>query len=214
MKDCTKNHQKCKTRSQTPLPTRLVEILGPRKARLRQFDNEQGIYLCLSHCWGPNKFLRTTKSSIRQFGEDIPWSSLTKTFQDAIHLTFRLGFKYIWIDSLCIIQDSIDDWRHEGSKMSSIYSNSFLTIAASRAFEGSQGLHCEQDAPLVPKSKSIQNSTGEDFNIYWRNVKSGINHNISRLPLLQRGWVLQERILSPRMLHLVRRSCSGNVRQR
>jgi hypothetical protein len=70
----------------------------------------------------------------------IDWSDLSQTFKDAITLTRRLGHKYIWIDSLCIIQEDENDWQRESAKMASIYESSILTIAATRASDGTKGI--------------------------------------------------------------------------
>jgi len=61
-------------------------------------------YTCLSHCWGTAQFIQTTVDTLAQFKDTIAWDDLPKTFQDAIDVTHQLGIKYIWIDSLCILQ--------------------------------------------------------------------------------------------------------------
>lgn len=70
----------------------------------------------------------------------IPWELLPTTFRDAIQVTKGLGIRYLWIDSLCIIQDDDVDWKEESSKMASIYQNSFLTICATAAPDDEAGL--------------------------------------------------------------------------
>jgi hypothetical protein len=74
---------------------------GPRKARLYTSNDEQAEYACLSHCWGGKSVLQTTKSTIKQYSVGFSWGELPRTFQDAIHFAYSLGFKYLWIDSLC-----------------------------------------------------------------------------------------------------------------
>ena len=75
----------------------------------------------------------------------MSWEDIPKTFQDAITVTRYLGFHYIWIDSLCIVQDDNEDWARESAKMSSIYANAVLTIAASAAADDTYGfLHQRQ----------------------------------------------------------------------
>jgi hypothetical protein len=68
------------------------------------------MYACLSHCWGGLSMLRTTTATYKIYQNSIPWDSLSMTFKDVIHLTRRVGLQYLWIDSLCIIQDDIGDW--------------------------------------------------------------------------------------------------------
>ncbi|KAH8600698.1 heterokaryon incompatibility protein-domain-containing protein, partial [Bisporella sp. PMI_857] len=74
---------------------------------------------------------------------------LPKTFQDTILVAQRLNISYIWIDSLCIIQDSAEDWQAESAIMGQIYSNCTLNIAAAGASDGSVGLFFERDIRLV-----------------------------------------------------------------
>ena len=66
----------------------------------------------------------------------IAFQSLSKTFQDAVIISFKLGVRYLWIDSLCIIQDSISDWQQESSRMNLVYQNALFTIAAEAAADG------------------------------------------------------------------------------
>ncbi|KAF2651080.1 HET-domain-containing protein, partial [Lophiostoma macrostomum CBS 122681] len=135
-------------------------------------------YMCLSHCWGKKPFIQTTKSNVASFQSGIPWNLLPRTFRDAINLAHRIGVTYIWIDSLCIIQDDEDDWRKEGSQMADIYRGSFLTIAATKAFDSSQGLYTDTTC------------------------HRSVSMNYNKLsPLLSRAWVFQERILSRRLVH-------------
>lgn len=82
--------------------------------------------------------IRTTSATIAERMRGIPFSQLPKTFQEAGLLLSRLGFKYLWIDSLCIIQDDEADWQRESAQMASIYAKAALTIAAS-ASQDSQG---------------------------------------------------------------------------
>lgn len=100
------------------MPTRVIQILGFQNVRLYESNGEIAQYLCLSHCWGDNEFLKTTTITVHRNRTRIAWSTLPRTFQDAITFTRHLGFEFIWIDSLCIIQDDIEDWRTEGSKAS------------------------------------------------------------------------------------------------
>lgn len=75
----------------------------------------------------------------------IPWAALPTTYKDAIITTHKLGLQYIWIDSLCIIQDQLSDWEIEAKDMGRIYKNSEVTIAALKSKDGSGGLFVEKD---------------------------------------------------------------------
>jgi hypothetical protein len=121
---CNNTHSKCRAGSDGPpplLPTRIIEIQGPKQVFLRtvNVDSESLQYTCLSRCWGGIVPLRTTSKILQTFQDTgIVWETLPRSFQDAVDMTERLGLRYIWIDSLCIIQDDIEDWRAEGSRMS------------------------------------------------------------------------------------------------
>lgn len=98
---CKRNHPRCRVES--TLPLRVIEV-GP-EPKLYCTNGENAEYVALSHCWGSTQNLTTTTSSLAKRIEGIPWDDIPKTFQDAILLTRELGFAYIWIDSLCILQD-------------------------------------------------------------------------------------------------------------
>jgi len=99
----------------------------------------------------------TDSTTMSQHEERILWDALHKTFQNAVHFTRLLGIRYVWIDSLCIVQDDKKEWDREASNMCSIYENSFLTIAATNAKDPSGGLYSK--AP--PKYQAHQIHTGK-----------------------------------------------------
>jgi hypothetical protein len=99
----------------------------------------KGEYVTLSHCWGDRHIVTTTKESLPRRKDGIEVSLLPKTFVDAIMITRKLKFRYLWIDSLCIIQDDEADWELESKEMAKIYKNSALTISASAAPNGEYG---------------------------------------------------------------------------
>ncbi|KAF1830317.1 heterokaryon incompatibility, partial [Decorospora gaudefroyi] len=80
-------------------------------------------YATLSHCWGNAKALRLTAASFRDLSTGVAISELAKIFQDAIFTARSLGIGLLWIDSLCILQDSEEDWQGESAVMSEIYRN-------------------------------------------------------------------------------------------
>jgi hypothetical protein len=104
-------------------PTRLIEVGPPKSAckstyaRLISGCDAIGKYVNLSHCWGSQPVCQSTKQSISDFGTEIPWDCLSKTFQDVIEITRALGIPYLWIDSLCIVQDDPTVFIHTSSMM-------------------------------------------------------------------------------------------------
>jgi hypothetical protein len=135
--------------------------------------------------------------------KNVQWQSLPKTFQDAMIVSRRLGIRYVWIDSLCIIQDDLSDWAREAARMASVYSYSYLTIAATKAANCEQGLFATSPPRPIQTLQTL-NRDGKSLEVIVSRL--GLPHwsgprDTSDWPLLQRAWVWQERLLSPRVLH-------------
>ncbi|KAH4005793.1 hypothetical protein HBI40_038960 [Parastagonospora nodorum] len=148
--------------------------------------------------------IRTTLSNMKKHQAGIVWDDLPKTFQHAIDFTHRLGFKYLWIDSLCIIQDSVSDWRLEAGSMAGVYESSSLTLCASLSADSSGGCYTNAEPEHLSRSLILTGSDSKPFRIHTRQPLKHIDFNIhdgaTELPLLSRGWALQERLLLPRTL--------------
>jgi len=177
------------------LPTRLIDVSdeGPKLCLSENIESD-ACYVALSHCWGSLDFLTLKKSNINIFQNQIPDSALTKTFSDAIHITQYLGFRYLWIDSLCIIQDDTADWAREAGLMTGVYGCSAITIAASSATDGSIGCFFSR-----PKTWRCQIRAGPNAEQILYDVE--YSHDRINIPLHSRAWVVQERYLSRRILH-------------
>ncbi|KAH8723060.1 heterokaryon incompatibility protein-domain-containing protein, partial [Phaeosphaeriaceae sp. PMI808] len=94
---------------------------------------ERSFYVTLSHRWGKAIPSKTTKANISLHKQGIHYSSLPNTFKDAIVATRKMGFRYLWIDALCIIQDDLHDWASQAPLMGAIFQNASCTIAAHSA---------------------------------------------------------------------------------
>lgn len=92
-------------------------------------SNEEVPYAAMSHRWGDEQPLRLLRENLKLFQENIDWFKLPKTFQDAIVFARKLGIEFIWIDSLCIVQDSKEDWFEQSGKMAAIYEHAAVTLA-------------------------------------------------------------------------------------
>jgi hypothetical protein len=208
---CNNTHSKCRAGSDGPpplLPTRIIEIQGPKQVFLRtvNVDSESLQYTCLSRCWGGIVPLRTTSKILQTFQDTgIVWETLPRSFQDAVDMTERLGLRYIWIDSLCIIQDDIEDWRAEGSGMSGIFSGAYLTLAATSATGSDKGFYRARSARRVESTHSIPNQEngGRPYGIHVVET-SEPSMEWQDLPLLKRAWVYQETWLTPRIVHFAK----------
>lgn len=145
-KACNSSHRFCKPQERPPLPRRILQISN---GIVRLVDTEDtsltGQYVTLSYCWGdPKALIQTTKSTLASRQRTIPWSELPRLFEDAISITRKIGIEFIWIDCLCIVQDDTPEWETEAPKMSAYYSESYLTIAATRCRGPSEGLFSDR----------------------------------------------------------------------
>jgi hypothetical protein len=139
--------------------------------------------------------LKLVKDNFTNFRTGILHSDLCKTFNDAIIAAKHLGLNYIWIDSLCIIQDDPEGWLRESAKMGSVYSGSTINIAATGAEDGTIG--CFFDA-FWKFRIPVPTREGTEF---WHVSLSQPSGLLNGEPLLCRAWVFQERFLAPRTLH-------------
>jgi hypothetical protein len=204
IQDCIQNHAQCRQESEDPLPKRVLDLfpedLG-QDIRLLETKNELHQYACLSHCWGDSRSdLRTTKKTIAENLRQISLINLPKTFKDAVSICRRLGIRYLWIDSMCIIQGDKEDWEEEAPKMATIYGNAYVTIAASGAKSDDGGCYSTIPLEFETGCLSITDADGVSRRLYVRNQ---LPHTLlhSNLPFMDRAWIFQERILSPRVLY-------------
>jgi hypothetical protein len=137
------------------------------------------------------------KSNLEVLKNCIPLEALSQTFKDAIEIARELGFAYIWIDSLCIIQDDPEDWKRESALMRDVYGGSGLNIAASGAVDGRSGCFFK-----LPQNRicQVQVKQGNQFWSYDCVTSRIYSDCLSEMPLMKRGWALQERLLPPRSL--------------
>ncbi|KAI1156936.1 heterokaryon incompatibility protein-domain-containing protein [Nemania diffusa] len=199
--NCRTTHGLCRTdeSSQGYMPKRILHLRNSRIVLVE--DAKPHTYACLSHCWGPSQSpIKTLSTTIDDFKKDISWTSLSRTFQDAVDICRRLDIHYIWIDSLCIIQDSDEDWAEESAKMAEIYANAFLTIAATRSRDGTGGCYSDRDAIYVNHGTVYEGSVFIRGQMPRFGGPAG-SKTANGWPLLLRGWVYQEMSLSARVVH-------------
>ncbi|KAG5751657.1 hypothetical protein H9Q70_005713 [Fusarium xylarioides] len=143
IRDCIDYHEDCKVVSEDrPFPTRVVYV-GDDDTEPHLFiprSEDRGRYIALSHCWGDVMPLKTTRATFAEFCQKVDFARFPKTFQEAMVVCRKLNIEYLWIDSLCIIQDDEHDWAVESPKMCDVYQNAYLTIAAAAAHNSSEGL--------------------------------------------------------------------------
>jgi hypothetical protein len=195
-----------------PLPTRVVDVGPPdglQKPQLLESRGLSGQYFALSHCWGPpeNHPLMTTKSNLSAHISGISLEALPKVYRDAIVATRKQGVQYLWIDSLCIIQDDHDDWLSESKKMAEVYERARMVIAASHAEDTTEGCFMSRPEPPVAVEIPYRNAAGAHIGSVFASVMDtdyiGISPEFGALN--QRAWATQEWLLARRMVFYTRR---------
>jgi hypothetical protein len=134
---CLEAHAECSENTGSPklLPTRVIDIGLPNSNTSPVLLVSNGCFgdwitLSYCYCWGSFDSVKTTTATLKEHQASLPFESLPPLFRDAILLTRRFNYRYLWINALCILQDSEPDWRAEAANMGYIYRNSALTIAA------------------------------------------------------------------------------------
>jgi hypothetical protein len=206
-------HKYCGTRNNTSLvPTRLVDVgeVGDLLVRLVEVNNcangQDFTYLILSYCWGAgNENSKTTRSNLEGCVRGFVLSDLPKTIQDAILLTRMMGYRYLWVDAICIIQGQRGDFQSESPKMGDYYSNAACCISAAVANDSSEGFLTPRPLaryPIENFAVRLANHSPDDpgYTIFKPNDKS-LRRCLLESPLSTRGWCLQETALPKRILH-------------
>jgi hypothetical protein len=211
IRQCTEKHERCRLPSLGSLtpPTRLIHVEKTRAGLEDHICESDAIpanakYLTLSHCWGPGPVFTLVSDNLEMLKRNIPIKKLPKAFQDTLSLAVELGINYVWIDSLCILQDSKEDWRLESSRMGCIYKRGWCNIAATAFTDGSLGIFSERHPKLIQPLKVHVDATvmGYHSHGYYYLVDRVLWETaVEKAPLNRRAWVLQERTLSPRILH-------------
>ncbi|KAH8653696.1 heterokaryon incompatibility protein-domain-containing protein [Xylariales sp. PMI_506] len=204
---CLSQHQSCREHgddARAVRPTRLLSLDGT----IRLIDDAEieikENYVTLSHCWGdPSGIPQLRHETEISFRQEIPFAILPKTFQDAVTITRKLGYNYLWIDSLCIIQDSTQDWETQAKKMALYYVNSTFTIAALKSSGSSGGCFTSRRNPLGLRPIHLEDMGGlvvelEQPDSLWESEVNNAGAGAS--PLHSRAWVVQERLSAPRTL--------------
>ncbi|KAL7900499.1 heterokaryon incompatibility domain-containing protein [Trichoderma sp. SZMC 28014] len=222
---CDCHHTRCVERPSV-MPRRLLDLKDVERSKvIRLVETSTAVgtdvrYATLSHCWGPRTSkppLKTTSDNILHHFEGIPLDDLNLNFKDAVLISIKLGVQYIWIDSLCIIQDNSNDWEIEAEKMADIYRQSYINLAASAAHDAHGGmvdlssLYISKAIPTAviryrstdPTVQNTADQPDDELMIRPSSLKQEyrdlLSHKTS--PYFARGWVLQEVALAPRTVY-------------
>jgi hypothetical protein len=201
LSDCILNHEGCLYRDRTIFPTRLLKIDLENIRLCYSSDYEDcSRYVTLSHCWGELEIFKLRKSNLSLLLQEIPYDSLCKTFRNAVEIARSLGFSWLWIDSLCIIQDDPNDWRKESARMAIVYGMSTLNIAATAAPDGRTGCLFKRDPMYTQGSRAVVKIDDKQQILDAVDIFLA-SDNTTETPLSKRAWALQERLLASRTLY-------------
>jgi Heterokaryon incompatibility protein (HET) len=171
--------------------------------RLHRVSGRKILYAALSYCWGTLQPKATRTSNVIAYLEGIQLSSLPQTLQDAVIVTRKLGLQYLWVDSMCIIQDSDEDKAHEIGRMERIYSNAYVTISASSSVDCTAGFLSHRELNKEYIKIPFQTELKESTNLAIRSIRGpgdGYYGVIRSEPIESRAWTFQESFMSRRIL--------------
>lgn len=207
--DCIHLHSKCQEPDKVQhdgglsrFPARLLDVRPFEDSynnSIQLKENICGPYIALSHCWGNTRHIVTEKVNIESHKRGIPLDNLPKTFQDAVELTKSIGLRYVWIDSLCIIQDDIHDWEKEAAKMAHVYRNAYCTVAATGSKSDQEGIFLQR--PRQDVFKLAYNAANTYIAATYNEDDVAAMLELHKSPLSTRAWTMQERLLSRRIIH-------------
>ena len=220
IQQCRTQHRLCAPYSSYFKPTRLLYI-GNSVQDLRICDSisahEQVSWVALSYCWGGYQPSRLLEGNMERLKQHIDLSDLPATFRNSIEITRELGLNYIWIDSLCILQDNKRDWEIEAARMGQVYSHAFIVVCAASSPDPQTPFLGPRQNEWLPKEFELETQNGVKLPIKVRQrsllavpVQQGYFEppftsawaSLKRIgPLYSRGWCFQETFLALRALH-------------
>jgi hypothetical protein len=216
---CCKDHTSCQnafvpSSRKDYLPLRLLDIEVAEAGTLHlvstaQLDPDTHVpYCALSHCWGGTVDVKLTKEKLNTM-KNIQLHILPKNFQDAIKVTNRLGVRYLWIDSLCIVQDDAKEWEVQSTNMGLVYANAKCVISATASKDSTGGCFLTRN---LRYNDCVLRESGNEILVvpsFQEALKPSelFETLVYRAPLTARGWTFQERYLAGRTLHF----CDGFV---
>ncbi|CCL99822.1 uncharacterized protein FIBRA_01846 [Fibroporia radiculosa] len=196
--ECDKSHPSCPKLHPIELPTRVVDCKDLQKLKLVITNGRQGSYVALSYVWGEPQPHSTTTTNLARYQEELDIRLFPKTIRDAITCTHKLKLRYLWIDTLCILQDSAEDKTREIARMHNIYRDAYVTIVAASARRVREGFLEDRDDPMEEDRRLPL--WCPDGRLGTISVFDAWSYTPYRNPVDERAWCFQERAMSPRTL--------------
>lgn len=214
--DCDERHTQCRQTTPLSLPTRLIDVGSQGSAQVWLWETQGANpveYIVLSHPWGEQRpgyaHFCTTPKTLESHKSGIELLRLPPTFKDAVIVTRTLGYRYLWIDSLCIVQGPHGDFNLEAPRMENVFSSATCVIAATRATG-------QWDGFLAPRGDRAYVSVGPGKQLHICEAIDDFNGHVLEAQLNSRGWVLQERALARRTVYFTSKQlyweCGAGVR--
>jgi hypothetical protein len=195
-------HRVCSMSEQPFVPTRLIEVsqsTNGYQLRLVQGTTlDKARYSALSYCWGGKQEKQLTNENLQTYEQGIPWTDLPNTLKDAAAATYRIGLRYLWIDSMCIIQNDTVDKPNEISQMAQIYTHAHFTIVNMRGHSAGDGFLHSRTLPSGTSAFTYQSTSGLCHQVVFQFQDSLESEDVKVLET--RGWALQEYVLSRRLI--------------
>ncbi|KAJ1324134.1 HET domain-containing protein [Microdochium nivale] len=233
IKTCLKTHPRCQVKSKDYIPTRLLHVTKGGLLQLRfQTDIPTGAnYTALCHRWDDeaDPCCLTTRENIEDRKNNISWDEIPSVFDDFIKLSLGLGVSYVWIDSLCIVQDDAEDREREATSMMRIFNNALVTIAALCSGSPQQSMFCKNTS-LQQKLVTVKHgSKRHDLfareltldmpAVMFRTSRDGIaapslgRNDRNSFSLLMRAWPFQDCLVSSRVAYIGAQEVSMECRE-
>jgi hypothetical protein len=212
------DHSQCPGQVETILPTRVIEVApvdSPDKPRLLVTAGKKGRYAALSYCWGSNSYGELKQSHLNKYLQHLDVGALPQTLRDAIAVTKSISIRYLWVDALCILQDSEEDKSHEISMMERVYRDSLLTIVAANSEGVTEGFLQPRKMPMESYTLPFRLSESQFGTMSVQELDER-EYEESEEPINKRAWTLQESMLAHRYLiyssHTLQWRCNAGVR--
>ena len=195
LQDCDRSHSRCHTHRETFTPKRLLRIEDSGKKLSLVLHPQATEYVALSYCWGGDQPAKATKARVDDYYLAIPLLALPATLQDAVHVTASLGFKYLWVDAMCIIQDDPQDLTDQLAVMRKIYRGASITIVASQGTKSTDGFLDARES-FRPFALRARSDDVDQMEI----LVCPQATPLEQAHIFKRGWAFQEWLLSPRLI--------------
>lgn len=209
-------HTNCPTSRTSPAPLRLLEVMSDDRVRLVEKQGSHVQYAILSYCWGPSlaqQAIRTLQSNLERRRGGFPLSSLPATLRDSVIFTRHLGIQYIWIDALCIVQDGTE-WQAEAGRMMQYYAGAYVTIAPIMCSSADQPfLNCPEFPNVLIQDPSFVGSPGGAIRLHPHQLSYALSDEIEASCWSERGWTLQEKLNSSRVIYVGENGISTQCRE-